>query len=621
MRERRIEDYALIGDLHTAALVHVDGSIEWLCFPRFDSPACFAAMLGRTEHGRFRIAPRNGSPKVTRRYRDGTLVLETRFETPEGAVTLIDFMPVRNEIPDIVRIVRGERGCVPMELELAPRFDYGSTVPWIARIDGGARAFGGPDAVRLVTDLELEIGDDTIRSSFTVREGDEIALHMTWAPSHGPMPAVPDAGATLAETERYWRSWSQRCQFRGPYREAAVRSMITLKALTYAPTGAIVAAPTTSLPEHFGGVCNWDYRFCWLRDATFTVLSLLESGYVEEAKDFRRWLFRATAGKPSQVHIMYGIRGERRLDEIDLPWLGGFAGSAPVRTGNRAYEQFQIDVFGEVMDTMYQCAKNGLGPGEEEWHLERVMMSFLERVWQEPDEGIWEIRGPRRHFTHSKVMAWVAVDRAVRLIESYGFDGPIDHWRALRARIHEEVCRDGFDPARGAFVQFYGSKLLDASLLTIPLVGFLPASDPRVQGTIEAVKRELTSGPFVSRYDTSSQVDGLPPGEAAFLLCSFWLVDCLFMSGQHDEARERLEQLLAVRNDVGLLSESYDVAGRRLSGNFPQAFSHIGLVNSARLFDLGLRHGACGRAVEGEAEEPAAAAGRAAPPSVAGSMR
>ncbi|HVJ92601.1 MAG TPA: glycoside hydrolase family 15 protein [Labilithrix sp.] len=600
MPDRRIADYALIGDLHTAALVHLDGSIDWLCLPRFDAPACFAALLGTKEHGRFRIAPSCASPKITRRYRDGTLILETRFETPEGAVTLIDFMPVRNEIPDVVRIIRGERGCVQMELELSPRFDYGATVPWIARVDAGVRAFGGPDALRLVTDLELDIAGDTIRSVFSVRQGDEVSMHLAWAPSHEPMPAVPEIPVTLEVTERTWRDWSTRCRFVGPYREAAVRSMITLKALTYEPTGAILAAPTTSLPEHFGGVRNWDYRYCWLRDATFALLALLESGYVEEARAFRKWLFRATAGKPSQVQIMYGIRGERRLDEIVIPWLGGFAGSLPVRTGNGAYAQFQLDVFGEVMDAMYQSAKQkqGLGPGEDEWHLERVMMSFLERVWQEPDEGIWEVRGPRRHFTQSKVMAWVAVDRAVRAVETLGFDGPLDHWRALRAKIHEQVCREGYDPARGAFVQSYGSKLLDASLLTIPLVGFLPATDPRVTGTIEAVERELGSGPFVARYDTNSRVDGLPPGDSAFLLCSFWLVDCLFMIGRRNEARERLEQLLAVRNDVGLLSESYDVTHRQLSGNFPQAFSHIGLVNSARLFERGLAFGACARAAE-----------------------
>ena len=600
MPDRRIADYALIGDLHTAALVHLDGSIDWLCLPRFDAPACFAALLGTKEHGRFRIAPSCASPKITRRYRDGTLILETRFETPEGAVTLIDFMPVRNEIPDLVRIIRGERGCVQMELELSPRFDYGATVPWIARVDAGVRAFGGPDALRLVTDLELDIAGDTIRSVFSVRQGDEVSMHLAWAPSHEPMPAVPEIPVTLEVTERTRRDWSTLCRFVGPYREAAVRSMITLKALTYEPTGAILAAPTTSLPEHFGGVRNWDYRYCWLRDATFALLALLESGYVEEARAFRKWLFRATAGKPSQVQIMYGIRGERRLDEIVIPWLGGFAGSLPVRTGNGAYAQFQLDVFGEVMDAMYQSAKQkqGLGPGEDEWHLERVMMSFLERVWQEPDEGIWEVRGPRRHFTQSKVMAWVAVDRAVRAVETLGFDGPLDHWRALRAKIHEQVCREGYDPARGAFVQSYGSKLLDASLLTIPLVGFLPATDPRVTGTIEAVERELGSGPFVARYDTNSRVDGLPPGDSAFLLCSFWLVDCLFMIGRRNEARERLEQLLAVRNDVGLLSESYDVTHRQLSGNFPQAFSHIGLVNSARLFERGLAFGACARAAE-----------------------
>ncbi len=585
MSARRIEDYALIGDCETAALVRNDGGIEWLCFPSFDSPACFASMLGDERHGRFRVAPIDPAPRVTRRYLDDTLVLETRFETHDGAVTLTDLMPVRNEVADIVRIVRCERGAVPMQLELSPRFDYGSTAPWIERTAGGVTAIGGPDALRLVTPLALEVSDDDVRASFTVRAGDEVTFHLTWWPSHQAMPAVPDAHETLARTTEFWRDWAGRCQFEGRYRDAVVRSMITLKALTFAPTGAIVAAPTTSLPEHFGGVRNWDYRYCWLRDATFTLIALLQAGYVEEARAFRSWLMRATAGKPSQVQLMYGIRGERRLDERSLPWLPGFAGSAPVRIGNGAYDQFQLDVFGEVMDALLHSWRAGLDPGPEGSRLEHVMMNFLERAWEWPDEGIWEVRGPRRHFTHSKVMAWVGVDRMIRAIESGWLAGPIERLRELRARIHAQVCERGFDRDRGAFVQSYGSKHLDASLLTIPLVGFLPAHDPRVRSTVEAIERELSTGPFVARYKTDPEVDGLPVGESSFLLCSFWMIDCLFLLGRREEARARLDALLAIRNDVGLLSESYDVEHQRLAGNFPQAFSHIGLVNSARAFE------------------------------------
>ncbi len=595
MLSPRIEHYALIGDCQTAALVSIDGSIDWLCFPRFDSPACFAALLGTYDHGRFRIAPRAPSPRVTRRYRGDTLILETRFETPEGACTVTDFMPVRDQLADVVRIVRGEHGAVDMELELSPRFDYGSTAPWITTTDGGALAIGGPDSLRLAASVPLELHADSVTCAFTIHAGEERDFHLTWAPSHVPMGPVPDARFSLETTTRYWSEWAKQCRFEGRHREAVVRSMITLKALTYAPTGAMVAAPTTSLPEQFGGVRNWDYRFCWLRDATFTLLALLEAGYHEEARAFREWLLRATAGKPSQVHIMYGVRGERRLHERELPWLPGFAGSAPVRTGNGAHGQFQLDVFGEVMDALHQCRKRNLGAPASGWTLERVMIDFVEDAWERPDEGVWEVRGPRRHFTHSKVMAWVAIDRAIRAVEEHGLDGPIDRWRALRARIHEQVCREGYEAERGAFVQSYGSKHLDASLLIIPLVGFLPASDPRVRSTIEAVERELTRGPFVSRYRTDPAVDGLPRGEASFLLCSFWLVDCLYLLGREDDAEALFEQLLAVRNDVGLLSESYDVDAQRLAGNFPQAFSHVGLVNSARLFESGPSSGAVSR--------------------------
>jgi GH15 family glucan-1,4-alpha-glucosidase len=589
--ERKIEDYALIGDCESAALVSSGGSIDWLCAPRFDSPACFAALVGTEEHGRFVVAPKDAAAKIRRRYRDNTLILETRFETREGAVTLIDFMPPRTRCADLVRIVRGDRGEVPMRLELAPRFDYGSTSPWISRVEAGALAIGGPDALRLVTELPLELSDDAITSDFVVRKGTEAKMTLTWSPSHVEMPPVADAHHALERTARFWTEWTQACKFEGPYRDAVVRSMITLKALTYKPTGAIVAAATTSLPEHFGGVRNWDYRYCWLRDATFTLLALMDAGYIEEARAFREWLLRATAGKPEQVHIMYGISGERRLDERELPWLPGFAGSAPVRTGNGAYAQFQLDVFGEVMDTLHQCWALDLGPGASGWRLERAMMDFVESEWRRPDEGIWEVRGPRRHFTHSKMMAWVAVDRAVRAVENHGLEGPVDRWRVLRRAIHDEVCREGYDVERGAFVQFYGSKHLDAALLMMPLVGFLPATDERVRSTIEAIERELTTGCFVARYKTDPEIDGLPEGDSAFLLCSFWLVDCLWLLGRRDDARRMFEGLLAIRNDVGLLSESYDTEGRRLSGNFPQAFSHVGLVNSARLFESDGRKG------------------------------
>jgi len=589
MTNTRIEDYAMIGDCETAALIGRDGSIDWLCFPRFDSSACFAALLGEPAHGRYVIAPEDARATVTRRYRDGTLVLETRFETDEGAAVLIDFMPLGNGIRDVVRLVRGERGTVRFRLELCPRFDYGSVTPWITATDGGYLLTAGPDLLRFSSRLvglrPVEIDDGRLRIAFTVEAGDEVETHLTWCPSHAPLPMVPEGHHALAMTERKWREFSQACQFKGPYRDAAVRSLVTLKALTYAPTGGIVAAPTTSLPEHFGGVRNWDYRYCWLRDATFTLLALMDAGYVEEAAAFREWLLRATAGKPSQVHIMYGLAGERRLDERELEWLPGFAASAPVRVGNAAYGQFQLDVFGEVMDALHQCWKRGMGPGSSGWELERAMMEFVEGAWELPDEGIWEVRGPRRHFTHSKMMAWVAVDRAVKAVEGFGLEGPLDRWRALRSTIHAQVCREGFNAERGAFVQYYGSEHLDASLLTMPLVGFLPATDPRVRGTIEAIERELTTDAFVARYRSDPEVDGLPEGEGTFLLCSFWMVDCLALLGRTDDARRMFERLLTVRNDVGLLSESYDPRAGRLAGNFPQAFSHIGLLNTARLFE------------------------------------
>jgi GH15 family glucan-1,4-alpha-glucosidase len=543
-----IEDYALIGDTITAGLVSRDGSLDWLCLPRFDSGACFAALLGTPEHGRWLIAPKSGIRRTHRRYQPGTLILETEYETDEGTVTVLDFMPSRGREADVVRIVVGGRGQVRMRMELIIRFDYGSIVPWVRRSDGVLRAVAGPDAVVLRTD---------------------------------PEAAPFDPEAALAETQQWWSEWSSQCTYDGHWREAVVRSLITLKALTYAPTGGIVAAATTSLPELIGGVRNWDYRSCWVRDATFTLYALMVGGYKAEATAWREWLVRAAAGRPSELQIMYGPAGERRLPELDLPWLPGYEGSQPVRTGNKAVEQFQLDVYGEIMDALHQTRRNGIDSDEYAWRLQRALMEFLESAWGRPDEGIWEVRGPRRHFTHSKVMAWVAMDRAVKAVEDFGLDGPVDRWRAIRSDIHAQVCRQGFNAERGTFVQYYGSQSLDASLLMIPLVGFLPATDPRVQGTVEAVQRHLMDDGLVARYNSSSEVDGLPSGEGVFLACSFWLVDNLILLGRREEATRLFERLLEIRNDVGLLSEQYDPKARRLLGNFPQAFSHVGLVNTA----------------------------------------
>ncbi|MBA3887776.1 MAG: glycoside hydrolase family 15 protein [Acidobacteria bacterium] len=579
---QRIEDYALIGDCQTAALVGRDGSIDWLCLPRFDSGACMAALLGTPEHGRWLIAPAGKVRRIERRYRPATLVLETDFETDEGAVRVIDFMPIRGAAADVVRIVAGLRGRVTMRMELIMRFDYGSVVPWVRHDGAGITAIAGPDLLRLRTPAQLSGREFTTVAEFTVSEGERVPFDLTWHPSHEPTPEALNPDRALEETEQWWQEWCGRSTYDGEWSEPVQRSLITLKALTYAPTGGIVAAPTTSLPEHLGGVRNWDYRYCWLRDATFTLYAFLNAGYIEEARQWREWLLRAAAGKPSQVHIMYGLAGERRLPEQELPWLPGYENSAPVRTGNGAYDQFQIDVFGEVLDTLHQCWVAGIDAGEAGWNLERALLRHLESVWNDPDEGIWEVRGPKRHFTHSKMMAWVAFDRGVKGIEQFGLQGPLDRWRALRAEIHEEVCRKGFNADRNAFVQFYGSELLDASLLMMPLVGFLPATDARVRGTIEAIERELTNDGFVSRYTTVPEVDGLPEGEGAFLLCTFWLADNLVLLGRTDDARRIFERLLDARNDVGLLSESYDVEARRLVGNFPQAFSHIGLINTAR---------------------------------------
>jgi GH15 family glucan-1,4-alpha-glucosidase len=578
----RIEDYALIGDCQTAALVGRDGSIDWLCMPRFDSGACFAALLGDRSHGCWRIAPAGEVRTVARRYREGTLVLETDLATADGAVTLVDCMPPRSTEPDLVRIVVGTRGRVRMRMELVIRFDYGSIVPWVQTLEGVLRATAGPDTLRLLTPVATHGENFTTVAEFDVAAGDRIPFVLQWHPSHELAPAPVDAEAAVRCTEQWWADWSAGCTYHGPWRAEVLRSLITLKALTYAPTGGIVAAPTTSLPEQLGGVRNWDYRYCWLRDATFTLYALLRSGFELEAQEWRSWLVRAVAGEPSRLQIMYGIAGERRLTELELPWLPGYEGAAPVRIGNAASHQLQLDVYGEVLDALYQCRRTGLDPSPEAWRIECALMRFLDDGWQRPDEGIWEVRGPRRHFTHSKMMAWVAVDRAVKSLKLGGHHGPIERWEKLRDAIHADVCRQGFDAERGAFVKSYGSTHLDASLLMMPLVGFLPAEDPRVRGTVAAIERELLHDGFVARYRTDTDVDALPPGEGMFLPCTFWYADVLALSNRRREAEAVFERLLGVCNDVGLLSEEYDVGARRLVGNFPQAFSHVGLVNTAR---------------------------------------
>ena len=576
-----IEDYALIGDGETAALVSRGGSIDWLCVPRFDSPACFAALLGGPEHGRWSLAPRDGARSVSRCYRNDTLLLETSFETDTGAVTIVDCMPQRDGPPVVIRQVVGRRGTVAMRMELVIRMDYGSVVPWVRRSARGIRAVAGPDALQLTTDVPIRGEGLTTVADFTVSAGDSRALTLVWHPSHLPPPPPVDPEAALAETEAWWRQWAGRCTYAGPDREAVLRSLITIKAMIYEPTGGIVAAPTTSLPERLGGVRNWDYRLCWVRDATFALNALILGGYLDEARAWGQWLIRAIAGTPAQLQIMYGLGGERRLTELELPWLPGYERSAPVRVGNAAYAQFQLDVWGEMLDCAHAAARAGLEVDPEGRRLMNTFMHHLESVWTEPDEGIWEVRGSRRHFTHSKVMAWVAADRMVKMTAAAGREAPTDRWRVLRDTIHEDVCRRGFDPARNAFVQSYGATELDASLLMIPLVGFLPVEDPRVRGTVAAIERELLVDGLVQRYPTESGIDGLPPGEGLFLACSFWLVDNLVLLGRRDDARRLYDRLLTLRNDVGLLAEQYDPRARRLLGNFPQALSHIALVNSA----------------------------------------
>ena len=577
-----IADYAMIGDCETAALVSRDGSIDWLCWPRFDSEACFAALLGDPDNGRWRIAPRDKGFRTRRQYRADTLILETRFETDDGVATLIDFMPLRNHTSDLVRLVVGESGRVTMSMELVVRFGYGAIVPWVSRLsDGTLRFVAGPDMLLLRTPVETHGENFKTVAEFTVSAGETVPFSLLYAPSHLAPPSEGEPGRTLADTEEYWRKWSATFVRKTPMEEVAARSLITLKALTYAPTGGIVAAPTTSLPEWIGSVRNWDYRYCWLRDATITLLAFMNAGYYEEASAWRQWLLRAVAGRPEQAQIMYGIAGERRLVEWELPWLSGFRKSTPVRIGNAAHGQLQLDVYGEVMDAMHQARRAGLDPHDEGWAVQMAFITHLEKVWTEPDESIWEVRSGRKHFTYSKVMAWVAFDRTIKSARTYHLDGPIDRWRAIRKQIHEEVCREAYNSELGSFVQSYGSKELDASLLLLPAVGFLPPDDPRVIGTVEAIERGLMVGGLVRRYDTGRSDDGLPPGEGVFLACSFWLVDAYVMLGRLDDAHALFERLIALRNDVGLLSEEYDPESGELLGNFPQAFSHVALVNSA----------------------------------------
>jgi GH15 family glucan-1,4-alpha-glucosidase len=584
-----IEDYALIGNNATAALVGRNGSIDWLCFPRFDSEACFAALLGSPENGHWSIAPRAAQPRVTRRYREGTLVLETEFSVPEGTAVLVDCMDRRGEHQDVVRLVRGVHGRVPMEMELAIRFQYGTVIPWVTRMeDGRLCTVAGPDRIVFATPLELRGEAVTARVEFDVEEGQTVPFMLTWSHSFSPAPASPDAATVVEYVTHAWEKWASKYPSKGPYREAVLRSLLTLKALTHHETGGIVAAATSSLPEQIGGSRNWDYRFCWLRDAAYTLYALLESGFTEEAKAWRDWLFRAVAGSPDRMQIMYGLAGERRLTEFYLPELPGYEGSQPVRIGNAASEQLQLDVYGEMLDSAYLARRKGMPGNEAGWNLATAAVRRLETIWTQPDDGIWEIRGPRRHFVHSKVMVWVAVDRAVRIMQEFGGDGPLERWIRLRRDIHEEVCRRGFNTELDSFVQYYGSKELDASLLLVPLVGFLPPDDPRILGTIAAIERTLLQDGFVARYNTRTAVDGLPGGEGVFLACSFWLVDNYVLQGRDDEARALFERLLGLRNDVGLLSEEYDPRERRQLGNFPQAFSHLALINSAHNLSAGV---------------------------------
>ncbi|MGW4580284.1 glycoside hydrolase family 15 protein [Rhodococcus aetherivorans] len=578
----RIEDYGLIGDLQSAALVSRDGAVDWLCLPRFDSPSCFAALIGDDRHGRWSLRPAGEIADVTRRYRAGTLILETDVETADGAVRIIDFMPRRGDGPPrLMRIVEGLRGRVPMRMQLSIRPDYGTITPWVEPAADGVLVIAGPDSFRLSTPVPLQLGDGNATADFVVTEGGRERFTLCWHDSFGPPPSIEDADSALARTQAWWREWSGRLAYAGPYRDEVLTSLIVLKAMTHEATGALIAAPTTSLPEDIGGVRNWDYRYCWIRDSVLALESLLTGGYTEEAFSFRNFLQRVGTGDPAKIQIMYGIGGERRLTEFELPEIPGYEGSTPVRVGNAASEQFQLDVYGELIGVAF-LSTEAVGRVEPHlWPRWRTLIEYVESIWDEPDDGIWETRGPRRHFTQSKVMAWVVFDRAVRLVERYNLDGPVERWRRLRDQIHNEVCERGFDPRRNTFTQYYGSEELDASVLTIPLVGFLPGTDERVTGTIDAVTRELGRNGFVSRYSTSRTDDGLPGDEGQFLACSFWLVSALALNGRVGQARTLFERLAALSNDLGLLAEEYDVGRDRQVGNFPQAFSHLTLIGAA----------------------------------------
>ena len=588
----RIEDYALLGDLQTAALVSTTGSIDWLCLPAFDSPACFAALVDTPDAGHWLIAPAAGGVCTSRRYVQDTLVLETEWRSEQGTVRVIDFMPPRGHAPDVVRIVEGVEGAVPMQSRLRLRFDYGRVVPWVRHDGDRMEAIAGPDRVRLRTPVPLDGREMAIVSEFTVRAGERIPFVLTWNPSHEPAPRAVDAEQALRETVGFWENWARRGNpVDGPYRDAITRSLLTLKALTYQPTGGIVAAATTSLPEQIGGPRNWDYRYCWLRDSTYTLQALISAGYLQEARAWREWLLRAVAGDPADLQIMYSLDGTRRLPEAELPWLAGYENSKPVRTGNAASDQLQLDVWGETLDGLALARNAGLAEHDDAWDLQVALMEHLEGTWDQPDNGLWEMRGARRHFTHSKVMAWVAADRMATAVRTHpGLEGPADRWQALRDTIHEEVLAHGYDADRGTFTQSYGAPALDASLLMIPRVGFLPPTDPRVLGTITAIQRDLTEDGFVKRYQTTDSGDGLSGGEGMFLACSFWLVDALHLAGRQSEATDLFERLLALRNDVGLLSEEWDPTAHRQLGNTPQAFSHFPLVTSALQLHAGKGH-------------------------------
>ena len=577
-----IEDYAIIGDLGTAALVGNNGSIDWLCWPEFDSDACLAALLGKPENGRWRVAPKDENARVTRQYRDSTLILETRFETSEGAATLIDFMPPRGGNSHLIRVVKGERGNVTFGSELIVRFGYGAVVPWVTRIDNETvRLVAGPDMLVLRTPVKMHGKNFKTVGEFTVSAGEQVPMVLTYAPSHRVLPDSCDVLECLQATEEFWTDWSRRNKIGGRWKDAVTRSLVTLKALTFAPTGGMVAAPTTSLPEKIGGERNWDYRFCWLRDATLTLLALMNAGYYEEAQSWRDWLLRAVAGLPDQLQVVYGVRGERRLTEWLVPWLDGYEKSQPVRIGNAAHDQFQLDVYGEVMDAAHQARQGGLGIREAGWDVQREILAHVEKVWREPDEGIWEVRSTREQFTYSKAMAWVAFDRAIKSAETWNLPAPLGRWREIRKEIHEDVCARGFDPELNSFVRAYGTQELDASLLLLPAIGFLPGDDPRICGTVAAIERRLLRDGLVYRYRQAESDDGLKGDEGVFLACSFWLADAYLLCGRHDDAVALFERLLSLRNDVGLLSEEYEPSSRRFMGNFPQAFSHLALVNTA----------------------------------------